>query len=263
MKDRQPELKNIPISMIKPNPYQPRKEFNKKSLQELSQSIKSYGVLQPISVREIKSDCYELIAGERRLRATELAELENIPAIVVEYRDKESAFLALIENLQRDDLNFIEEAEGYDNLIIDHGFTQQEIASKMGKSQSTIANKLRLLKLPEDIRKALLENNLTERHGRALLKISDDELKREIIQKIIKNDLNVSKTEALVDGILNDLTKTEEKQSKQKIKSMINVRIYLNTIKKAFSAIKDTGIDAEYKEVDKGDYVEVMVKIPK
>lgn len=263
MKDRQPELKNIPISMIKPNPYQPRKEFNKKSLQELSQSIKSYGVLQPISVREIKSDCYELIAGERRLRATELAELENIPAIVVEYRDKESAFLALIENLQRDDLNFIEEAEGYDNLIIDHGFTQQEIASKMGKSQSTIANKLRLLKLPEDIRKALLENNLTERHGRALLKISDDELKREIIQKIIKNDLNVSKTEALVDGILNDLTKTEEKQSKQKIKSMINVRIYLNTIKKAFSAIKDTGIDAQYKEVDKGDYVEVMVKIPK
>lgn len=263
MKNIQPELKNIPISMIKPNPYQPRKDFNKKSLEELSQSIKSYGVLQPISVREIKTDSYELIAGERRLRATELAEIANIPAIVVEYRDKESAFLALIENLQRDDLNFIEEAEGYQNLIVDHDFTQQEIASKMGKSQSTIANKLRLLKLPDDVRRALLENNLTERHGRALLKLSDDDLKREIMSKIIKNDLNVSRTEALVDGILNDLTTTKQKESKQKIKSMINVRIYLNTIKKAFKAIKDTGIKAEYKEVDKGEYVEVMVKIPK
>ncbi len=263
MKNVQPVLKNIPISMIKPNPYQPRKDFNKKSLEELSASIKSYGVLQPISVREIKTDSYELIAGERRLRATELAEIASIPAIVVEYRDKESAFLALIENLQRDDLNFIEEAEGYHNLIVDHGFTQQEIASKMGKSQSTIANKLRLLKLPEDIRKTLLENNLTERHGRALLKVSDDDLKREVISKVIKNDLNVNKSENLVDGILNDLTTTKEKRSKQKIKSMINVRIYLNTIKKAFSAIKDTGIDARYKEIDKGDYVEVTVRIPK
>lgn len=263
MKKLQPEIKYIPLSFIKPNPYQPRKNFNKKSLEELSQSIKAYGVIQPISVREIKPESYELIAGERRLRASELAELEEIPAIIVEYRDKESAIIALMENLQREDLNFIEEAEGYNNLIVDHDFTQQEIAGKMGKSQSTIANKLRLLKLPEDIRKELLENDLTERHGRALLKLSDDELKRKILEKVIKDDLNVSRTEALVDGILNDLTKTEEKQAKQNIKSMINIRIYLNTIKKAFSAIKDTGIKAEYKEVDKGDHVEVMVKIPK
>lgn len=263
MKNKDAELKLIPISMIKPNPYQPRKNFNKKSLEELSQSIKSYGVLQPISVREIKAGSYELIAGERRLRATEIAGLDTIPAIVLEFRDSESAFLALIENLQREDLSFIEEAEGYQNLLVDHGFTQQEIANKMGKSQSTIANKLRLLKLPEDIRKSLLENNLSERHARALLKISDNDLKREIVSKIIKNDLNVKKTESLIAGILNDLTAPKEEESQQKIKSMINIRIYLNTIKKAFSAIKDTGIDAEYKEVDKGDYVEVMVRIPK
>lgn len=249
--------------MIKPNPYQPRKKFDKKSLEELSQSIKSYGVIQPISVREMKSDSYELIAGERRLRATELAGLDTIPAIVMDYNDRDSAFLALIENLQRDDLNFIEEAEGYQNLLIDHDFTQQDIANKIGKSQSTIANKLRLLKLPDDLRRALLDNNLTERHGRALLKLSDDDLKREVMVRVIKRELNVSKTEALVKSILDDLTSEREEQSLQSIKSMINVKIYLNTLKNAYKAIKETGVDAEYKEVDKGAYVEVMVKIPK
>ncbi|CAK7061195.1 nucleoid occlusion protein [Tissierella carlieri] len=263
MKNFQPEIKYIPISDIKPNPYQPRKDFNQRSLEELSQSIKSYGVIQPISVRQIKEDSYELIAGERRLRASELAELHEIPAIIVDYRDKESALIALMENLQREDLNFIEEAEGYNNLIEDHGFTQQEIAEKMGKNQSTIANKLRLLKLPEDIKKNLLEYNLTERHGRALLKLADDDLKRKILEKVIKNELNVNKTEELVNDILDDLTKREDNEVKQNIKSMINIRIYLNTIKKAFSAIKDTGVKAEYKEVDKGDHVEVVVKIPK
>ncbi len=263
MKNLQPEIKYIPISDIKPNPYQPRKDFNQRALEELSQSIKSYGVIQPISVRQIKEDSYELIAGERRLRASELAELYEIPAIIVDYRDKESALIALMENLQREDLNFIEEAEGYNNLIEDHGFTQQEIAEKMGKNQSTIANKLRLLKLPEDIKKDLLEYNLTERHGRALLKLSDDDLKRKILDKVIINELNVNKTEELVNDILDDLTKRENNEVKQNIKSMINIRIYLNTIKKAFSAIKDTGVKAEYKEVDKGDHVEVVVKIPK
>lgn len=263
MKDTQPEVKYIPISIIKPNPYQPRKDFNQKSLEELSQSIKAYGIIQPISVRKLKTDSYELIAGERRLRASELAELLEIPAIVVDYRDKESAIIALMENLQREDLNFIEEAEGYNNLIVDHGFTQQEIAEKMGKNQSTVANKLRLLKLPDDIKKSLLESNLTERHGRALLKLSDDDLKRKVLERVIKNELNVNKTEALVEDILNDLTKTETNEAKQNIKSMINIRIYLNTIKNAFSAIKNTGIKADYKEVDKGDHVEVTVRIPK
>lgn len=263
MNNTEPKLRYIPLSYIKPNPYQPRRDFNKKSLEELSQSIKSYGVIQPISVRQIKEDSYELIAGERRLRASIMAELGEIPALIVEYRDKDSAIVALVENLQREDLNFIEEAEGYENLIMDHGFTQREIAEKIGKSQSTIANKLRLLKLSDNIKKDLIEKELTERHGRSLLKLPDDELRRKVLEKIIKSELNVSKTEALVNGILQDLSKTEEIESKQNIKSMINIRIYLNTIKKAFTAIKETGIDAEYKETDKGDYVEVLVKIPK
>lgn len=263
MDKSQTEIRYIQIADIRPNPYQPRKTFNQKALEELSQSIKSYGVIQPISVRHLNGTSYELIAGERRLRASELAELDEIPAIVVEYKDKESAMIALIENLQREDLNFIEEADAYNNLILDHGFTQQEIALKMGKSQSTIANKLRILKLPDDIKKSLIENGLTERHGRALLKLSEDDLKREILEKVIRNGLNVSKTEDLVDDILDDLTKIEVEEPKPSIKGLINIRIYLNTIKKAFSTIKDTGLEAEYKEVDKGDHVEVIVKIPK
>lgn len=263
MKSIQPEVKYIPIGSIKPNPYQPRKDFNKKSLEELSQSIKAFGLIQPISVRKLQNENYELIAGERRLRASELARLERIPAIIVEYRDKDSAMLALIENLQREDLNFVEEAEGYHNLIDDHGFTQQELAEKIGKSQSTIANKLRILKLSEDIKKDLIEFNLTERHGRALLKLPDDDLRREVLNKVIKNELNVSKTEELVKDILDDLTNEEVIEQKQNIKGMISTRIYLNTIKKAYKAIKESGIAAKYLEKDKGEYVEISIQIPK
>lgn len=263
------EIKYIPIDKIRPNPYQPRRTFNRRSLEELSQSIKSYGVIQPISVRQISNETYEIIAGERRLRASELANLEKIPALIVDYVDKESAIIALIENLQREDLNFIEEAEGYNNLINDHNLTQQELAEKIGKSQSTIANKLRLLKLPGDIQRALVEEGLTERHGRVLLKLPDDETRRLVLEKVINNSLNVSETEELVENILDSLRKKEEEEheeenvARQKIKSLINVRIYLNTIKNAYKAIKEYGIHAEYKEADKVDHVEVVIKIPK
>ncbi len=264
MKNLQSEIKYIPIDAIKPNPYQPRKNFDKKALEELSQSIKTYGVIQPISVRKLQDNSYELVAGERRLRASELANLKEIPAIIVDYRDKESAMIALIENLQREDLNFIEEAEGYRNLIEDHGFTQQELAEKIGKSQSTIANKLRLLKLPDDIKKDLLEHNLTERHGRALLKLPDYELQRKVLDKVISNELNVSNTEKLVKDILDDLTSQKGKEKKKRsIKGFISTRIYVNTIKNAFKAIKQSGVNAKYIEKDKGDYLEVTIKIPK
>ena len=257
------EIKYLPLNSIKPNPYQPRKNFNRKALEELSQSIKTYGLIQPISVRKLCDESYELIAGERRLRASEIAELSEIPAIVVDYKDKDSAIVALIENLQREDLNFIEEAEGYFNLINDHGFTQQELAEKLAKNQSTIANKLRILRLPDDIKKSLIENKLTERHARALLKLPDADLQRKVLEKIIKNDLNVKKTEKLIEDILDDLTKEEEKETKQNVRSLINFRIYLNTIKNAYTAIKDSGVEAKYIEKDMGDYVEVVVKIPK
>lgn len=264
--DMQTEIKYIPIEAIRPNPYQPRKDFNKKALDELSQSIKTYGLIQPISVRKIHDDSYELVAGERRLRASKMADLDEVPVIILDYRDIDSAMVALIENLQREDLNFIEEAEGFSNLIKDHGFTQSQLAEKLGKSQSTIANKLRILKLPDDIKRIILDTNLTERHARALLRIPDDKLKRKVLDEILEDDLTVKRTEKLVEDILDEMMKDKEgekKKQKQNIKGLINLRIYLNTIKNAYSEIKKSGLNATYDEKDKGDFVEVVVRIPK
>lgn len=252
----------IPIENIVPNPYQPRKVFSQSALEELSKSIKTYGILQPITVR-VKDDKYELIAGERRLRAAKLANLKAVPAIINNMSDESSAVLALLENLQREDLNFIEEAMGYENLIKEHAFTQQQLAEKLGKNQSTIANKLRILRLPNEIKINLVEKDLTERHARALLKLPNEELMREILDKVIKSELTVKKTEKLIKDILEDLQDTQEPEKKQNIKSAMAIRIYLNTMKQAFDAIIGTGIEAKYNEVDKGDYMEVVVKIPK
>lgn len=257
------EIKYIPTDSIKPNPYQPRRVFNQQALDELSQSIKNFGVIQPISVRRLTDKSYELIAGERRLRASQQAEIKDIPAIIVEYRDPESAMIALVENLQREDLNFLEEAEGFNSLIYDHGLTQQELASKLGKSQSTIANKLRLLKLPDDIRKMLIEYDLTERHGRALLKLPDDQLRRQVLDRIISQNLNVNKTENYVEDTLNHIRNKEDIEYKQKIKPLINIRIYINTLKKAFKSIREYGVDAKYTEEEKEDHIVVSITIPK
>lgn len=253
----------IPVENIKPNPYQPRKHFSKRSLEELAQSIKAYGIIQPLSVRKISDESYELVAGERRLRASKLVGLNKVPVIIINMRDQDSAALALIENLQREDLNFLEEAEGYYNLISDHGFTQQELAEKIGKSQSTVANKLRILKLPNDIKKLLVENSLTERHGRALLKLPDEETQKQVLEKVIKTDRTVKQTEELISDMLRVMTKEDEPENKQSIKSLINFRIYINTLKNAYNAIKESGVDAEYEQKDMGDFIQVSVKIPK
>lgn len=253
----------LPIDSIKPNPYQPRKAFTEESLNELCSSIKAYGVIQPISVRAEENEEYELVAGERRLKASKMAGLDVIPAIIVDMSNEDSAVVALIENLQREDLNFIEEAEGYYRLVDLYGFTQQELAEKIGKNQSTIANKLRILKLPDEIKNLLIEHNLTERHGRALLKLPDKETQIEILEIVIKKSLNVKKTERLIKDKLEEINKPEEIQRRQSIKSSLNFRIYLNTLKNAYNAIRDTGLDAKYSQADKGDYIEVVVKIPK
>lgn len=252
----------IPIKNIVPNPYQPRKIFSQIALEELSNSIKAYGILQPITVR-VKDDKYELVAGERRFRAAKIANLQMVPAIINNMSDESSAVLALLENLQREDLNFIEEAMGYENLIKEHAFTQQQLAEKLGKNQSTIANKLRILKLSDNVKLKLVQNNLTERHARAMLKLPDESLIQEVLDKVIKNELTVKSTEKLISSILNDLDGNDELEKKQNIKSSMAIRIYLNTIKQAFDAIKGTGIEAKYNEIDKGDYMEVVVKIPK
>lgn len=256
------EVKNIPINLIRPNTYQPRKIFSHDGIIELSQSIKEYGVLQPISVRKNGTSNFELIAGERRLRASQLAGLTEIPAIIVDITDSESAVVALIENLQREDLNFIEEAEGYYNLIKDHDFTQEELALRIGKKQSTIANKLRILKLPETVKDRIVKEGLTERHARALLKLPNEELQNSVINEILKKGLNVKKTEDLIERELKKINKKDESKSvsKQKFKWLINPRIITNTIKQIMDK---NGIEAEYSHKEEENYMEIIVRIPK
>jgi ParB family transcriptional regulator, chromosome partitioning protein len=255
------EIKLIPINLIRQNTYQPRKYFNQEALLELSESIREYGVLQPISIRRVDENYFELIAGERRLRASQLAGLTEIPAILVNITDTESAVLALIENLQREDLNYIEEAEGYQNLIKDHEITQEELARRIGKKQSTIANKLRILKLSESVKARLLKENLTERHARALLKIENEELQHKIIDEIIKRELNVKKTEELIEREIELLEIASGKQEDQsKYRWAINPRIITNTLKQI---MEKNGIDAEYSHREKDDCMEIIVRIPK
>ncbi|MCX7694528.1 MAG: nucleoid occlusion protein [Caloramator sp.] len=256
------EIINIPITKIRQNMYQPRKVFNQEALIELSESIREFGVLQPISVRRINDNLFELVAGERRLRASQLAGLTEIPAIVVDISDTESAVLALIENLQREDLNYIEEAEGYYNLIKEHGFTQEELAVRIGKKQSTIANKLRLLKLSSEVKEMLINEGLTERHARALLKLEDEELQKKVIDEVIKKGLTVKKTEELIEKILSDKQNNNKnnKNNKNNYKWNINTKIITNTIKQI---MEKSGIEAEYKQKELDEYLEIVVRIPK
>ena len=261
--ENQNQVVNIKISDVYPNGDQPRIYFDEDKIIALCESIKKHGVLQPIVVRPDDEGRYMIIAGERRLRAAKLANLKTIPAILHDMSDETSAVLALLENLQREDLNFIEEALGYENLIKEHNFTQQQLAQKLGKNQSTIANKLRILKLPQSIKESLVENGLTERHARALLKLPNEELMDEVIQKVTKNELTVKKTEKLIKDILESIELENNPEKKQNIKCSMSIRIYLNTLKQAYDAILNTGIEAKYNEIDKGDYMEVVVKIPK
>jgi len=265
----------IRIDSIRPNPYQPRKQFNISSLEELCESIKQYGVIQPINVRKISNSTYELVAGERRLRAATMAKLEEIPAIVVNIDDNDSAVIALIENLQREDLNYMEEAEGYNNLIKDHGFTQDELAQKIGKSQSTIANKIRLLKLGPLVKKILKDNNLTERHARALLKLHDEQMQMKVLKLVCEKGMNVKKTEELVDraiekyasrsnnintGSNNERDAVHEKKFTKAIR---DIRIFVNTIKQAIDLMKKSGVNAKAAQLDRGEYMEFIIRIPK
>ncbi len=255
---RSNEIIDIPIELVVSNPDQPRQVFNEEGIIELSDSIKAFGVLQPISVRKI-DDKYELIMGERRLRASMMAGLENVPAILIESDSTASAFMALIENLQRVDLNFVEEAEGFKRLIESHGMTQKDVAIRVGKNQSTVSNKLRILKLSESVRDKLIVSGLSERHARALLKLEDEELQNKVLGQVIKNELTVKKTEELVQTYL----ELNAPKKKKNIRGVFNYKIYINTLKQAYQAIKDTGLEAQFDQQDKGDHIEVIVRIPK
>ena len=255
----QKKVNYIPIDLILPNVYQPRKYFNEESLEELAQSISSYGIVQPLSVRKLGENKYELVAGERRLRAAKKAGLTEVPVIIVDISDKESAAIALLENLQRENLNFLEEAEAYYNLIKDHSYTQEKLAETIGKKQSTIANKIRLLRLDKEIRSMLLENNLTERHARALLKLPTLEIQKKILKIVIKKSLNVKKTEELINKELDKLT-SNKKNKRKKIKGIFSPKVYINTIKQIFDKY---GLNAKYTSEDSDDEVQIIITIPK
>lgn len=250
----------LPLEQICTNPDQPRKFFAEEELNDLKNSIAEYGVLQPIIVKKERSGEYSLIAGERRVRAAKLAGLTKIPAIVKDFDDRDAALISVVENVQRENLSYIEEAYAYKRLIDEFELTQGELADKIGKRQSTISNKLRILTLPPDIQKKLAEAKLTERHARALLKVEDPEVRERILQRVINNNLNVKQTEKLIEDFL---VKEEENSRKKRKINYISYKIYMNTIKKAFSQIHDMEKNARIFEDDKGEYVEVKIVIPK
>ncbi len=252
----------IPIIKIRPNKAQPRRQFDACELKQLSESIAENGILQPLTVRKVSVAEFELIAGERRLRASVMAGLKKVPCIVIKCSEKESAVFALLENLQRCDLSFFEEARGISRLIRRYGLTQEQAAKKLGKNQSTIANKLRLLRLTYEEQEWIDNAGLSERHARALLKIENDNLRREVLSKIISDNLNVLQTENLVGVILNKVPKTDKKQGNSKA-VIKDVRIFLNTINKAIDTMRLSGINAKYNKTDKEDYIEYTIQIPK
>lgn len=247
----------IPSDSIFPNPNQPRKVFDQSELVNLAISIRMNGILQPITVREVENG-YELVSGERRLRASKLAGLLNVPCIVVEVNSLKSAVFALIENLQRQNLGYFEEALAINKLMKDFSLSQDEAARRLGKAPSTVSNKLRLLALPEEVRNLLSENGLSERHARALLRLQENEI-TEVLQKVIDRKLNVTQTEKLVDEYVN-----RRKEPRRQTKIMFSdVKIFLNTINNALDTMQKAGIKAQFRREDKDDSYVYFIEIPK
>ncbi|MCD6362773.1 MAG: ParB/RepB/Spo0J family partition protein [Synergistetes bacterium] len=236
------ELKEIPIDSIVLNPYQPRRMIDPESLKELAESIKEMGVLQPIIVRSIGKERYELVAGERRWRAARLAGLEKIPAMIMEATEKETLVFALVENLQRADLNPIEEAHGYKRLMLEFNLTQEEIAQMVGKKQSTIANKLRLLKLPSLVQERVIDGTITERHARALLKLPSESEILKALKQIEQRKLNVNQTEELVNKMLGLISREIRTKSAETPRSIEELR---NLISKFLSKYEKHGVKFE------------------
>lgn len=257
----QVDVVQLNVSDIDPNAYQPRTEFDDEKIKELAQTLQTHGIIQPIIVRSKGEDQYEIIAGERRLRAAKMLEWEKISAIVRELSDTETASLALIENIQREELSVIEEAQAYSKLLEMHELTQEALAQRLGKSQSTVANRLRLLSLPDAIQEGLLHKKITERHARSLMTLKTTEEQVEYYEKVIEQGLTVRE---LDDLIKSDYAKPVEKKKRNKPKLVSkDVRIATNTIKRSLKMISDTGIDVESEEEDLDDYYQITIKVKK
>ncbi|OZM56571.1 nucleoid occlusion protein [Lottiidibacillus patelloidae] len=252
------EVKELLISEIVPNRYQPRTVFDDDKIEDLSQTIKTHGIIQPIVVRKI-DDKFEIIAGERRFRAVTKLGWEKIPAIIKDFDDKQTASVALIENIQREELSAFEEALAYDKLLKLHGLTQEALAQRLGKGQSTIANKLRLLKLPQLIQDAILSKKISERHARALIPLKETELQEKVLGEILEKHLNVKQTEDRV----KQLTEKKEKPKQKRRAFSRDTRLAINTVRQSIGMVKQTGLSINTDEEEFEDFYQFTIKIPK
>ena len=250
----------VQTQKLLPNPYQPRHKFESDEMLSLAQSIKENGILQPLLIRRINnSDYFEVVAGERRLRAAILANFEEVPCIIMDIGYEQSAVLSILENIQRSDLSFFEEAAAIGQLINHFGMSQSEAAKKLSKSQSALSNKLRLLKLPVDVRYFIDKEGLTERHARALLRLDDEKEMWKALNIIKERNLNVEQTEEYIDS----LTRKPVKRRNTRPKAFKDIRIFVNTFNRAIETMKASGIDAVSDKKETDDYIEFTVKIPK
>lgn len=249
-------ITNIPLDRIYPNPNQPRVIFDEYELVCLAQSIKENGVLQPVTVKEICEGRYELVAGERRVRASRLAGLSEIPAIVTEYTDEESAILSVIENIQRCNLTFFEEAEAMRRLISAGGITQEQLAQRLGRSQSTIANKLRLLKLQENVRNLIMVYGLNERQARAVLRLPEEE-REKAVEEIHRSGLNVNQTDKYIDALL-----SPDKRKKKPVWTFTEKKLYINSINKTLDTMKRSGVPFESEKNVVDGILTYIIRIP-
>lgn len=252
------EVKAIPVADIVPSPYQPRTIFDDERIDELCQTIKTHGVIQPIVVR-VRNGKFEIIAGERRYRAVQKLGLSTIPGIVREFNDSQAASIALIENLQREGLTAIEEAVAYQKLMELHNLTQESLAQRIGKGQSTIANKIRLLQLSEPVKQAMMDRKITERHARALLALPSEEEQVKVLKDIIEKELNVKQTEARIAF----LTKASEVKKTKRISFSKDIRLAVNTIRQSVDMVTSSGLKIETDEKMHEEFYEFVIRIPK
>ncbi|GEN85058.1 nucleoid occlusion protein [Sporosarcina luteola] len=258
------KVDQVKIDLIRPNKYQPRTIFSEEKIEELARTIHTHGVIQPIVIRKVDEEGYEIIAGERRFRAMKKLGWEEVPAIVRNLDDRETASIALIENLQREELTAIEEAFAYEKLLELHGLTQEALAQRLGKGQSTVANKLRLLKLPNEIKDKILTKELSERHARALISVKDPELQTKLANEAIEEQLNVKQLEERIQQVLNPVEDEKGKKKAVKRKSVSkDVRIALNTIRQSLALVTKSGINVKTEEEDTEEFYTITVKIPK
>ncbi len=252
------EIYNIPQAMIVPNPNQPRKRFDYDELENLAQSIRENGILQPITVRKREDKKYELVSGERRLRAARLVGMVKIPSIVINIDDKNSAMFSIIENLQRQSLNFFEEAEAIEKLVGEYAMSREEVALKLGLAPSTVSNKLRILRLPEEMRFELARAGLTESHARALLMLEDDNQRARALSIIVDRHLNVAESERMINQMIN-----RNNRSRNPLRGIRDVRLFINTLNHAVDTIRRAGVEADAARSETEEYIEYVVRIPK